>query len=467
ASGVATGSLSSTGTGAKTVTAVAGGVVLTQKPVVTVGPGAAAGLAFTVQPTNTATGAPISPAVRVEIRDQFGNAVTDATHGVTVALGTNPAGGTLGGTTTVPAVSGVATFSTLTVDNVGAGYTLAATAGGLSGATSDAFNVTTVPPSASQSTLVAAPPAITASTGASSSTISVTAKDAGGNPLSGMTVTLSATGSGNTLTQPAGVTDVSGVATGSLSSTVAEGKTVSATAGGTPLIQTAAVTVTSGPPPGISHTLLTAGKDTTNGKLFTSGVIAPAPNTLVTIALLSYRSSGATSPTVSGGGMASWTVVASVDFDDLALPRRRLTIYRALSATPGSGPLSFNFAATQSNASWVVSQWDGVETSGVNGAGAIGQTGSNRADAATSLSVALAGLGDPNNVTLGAFGVNHNILAITPGSGFTEISEQPVNEGTKGDLQTEWAVNRSTVTASWPTLRAGALGVEIKAKIGP
>jgi len=80
--------------------------------------------------------------------------------------------------------------------------------------------------------------------GSTPSTITVTAKDANGNRISGATVVLAATGSGNTLTQPTGSTDASGVATGTLSSTVAETKTVSATADGVAITQTAAVTVT-------------------------------------------------------------------------------------------------------------------------------------------------------------------------------------------------------------------------------
>src|SRR2546427_2144 len=64
------------------------------------------------------------------------------TGSVTVALGTNPSGGTLAGTTTVTAASGVATFGTLSVDKVGTGYTLAAAATGLTGATGGSCNVT-------------------------------------------------------------------------------------------------------------------------------------------------------------------------------------------------------------------------------------------------------------------------------------------------------------------------------------
>ena len=95
--------------------------------------------------------------------------------------------------------------------------------------------------SATASTVSAAPAAIPAGTG--SSTITVTARDAAGNPVSGATVGLAALGTGNTLTQPAGATNPGGVATGSLSSTVAETKTISATINGSPITQTANVTV--------------------------------------------------------------------------------------------------------------------------------------------------------------------------------------------------------------------------------
>ena len=60
---------------------------------------------------------------------------------VTVALSNNPGGATLGGTLTVTAQSGVATFSGLTLDKEGTGYTLLVTANGLTGADTSAFNV--------------------------------------------------------------------------------------------------------------------------------------------------------------------------------------------------------------------------------------------------------------------------------------------------------------------------------------
>jgi Invasin, domain 3 len=206
--------------------------------------GTATQLAFTVQPTTTAVGAIITPAVQVTARDANGNPATTFTGNVTMAIGANPGGGALAGTTTVAAVSGVATFSTLSINKIGTGYTLTASAAGLPKSTSAAFNITAGPVSATTSTVAAAPTSLTAGNG--TTTITVTARDANNNLVSGATVVLSATGTGNMLTQPTGPTNANGVTTGSLSSTMAESKTVTAVVGGVTLTQTATVTVTAG-----------------------------------------------------------------------------------------------------------------------------------------------------------------------------------------------------------------------------
>lgn len=85
--------------------------------------------------------------------------------------------------------------------------------------------------SASTTTVVVSPLSITAGGAA---TVTVTVRDAGGAPVVGTAVTLSvASGPPMTITQPAGVTDSSGVASGTVSSTVAGQRTVAATLGGT------------------------------------------------------------------------------------------------------------------------------------------------------------------------------------------------------------------------------------------
>jgi hypothetical protein len=424
-------------------------------------PGISPSLSTVSADPTTITAGSGSSTITVTARDSDGDPVS----GATVVLSASGTGNTLIQPSGPTDASGEATG---TLSSTGAGTkTVSAVISGTPITQTAAVTVTAGPASASQSTVSANPSTIAANTG--TSTITVTVRDQFGNPVSGSTVALTATGTGNTLTQPAGPTNGSGVATGTLASTDLEVKTVSATAGVTAITQTAAVTVV--PESGgatITHSLLTAANDPANKNIYTTASIAPAPNTLVTIALLSHRVTGVISPTVSGGGMASWTLVTSVDFDPLSLPGRRLSIYRALSPSPGSGPITFNFSNALRNLEWIVSQWDGVETSGVNGAGAIVQSGSNRADAVSGLSVALAPFGNPNNVAYGAFGVNSEVLTITPGTGFLEIAEQPANEFKGGDLQAERAVDRSTIDATWTTtLRGGALGIEIKAATGP
>src|SRR2546429_8025979 len=84
-------------------------------------------------------GGAIRPAVQVAALDPAGNLVPTFTGNVTVALGNNPGGSTLGGTTTVAAGGGVVTFSDLTLDKTAPGYWLTAT--GLGSATSSSFNI--------------------------------------------------------------------------------------------------------------------------------------------------------------------------------------------------------------------------------------------------------------------------------------------------------------------------------------
>src|SRR3989454_1031080 len=134
-------SLDKVGTG-YTLTASAGGLGPVTSSAFDVIPGTATHLAFTQQPSTTVAGVAISPAVQVIALDPAGNPVPGFTGNVTVALGNNSAEGTLGGTTTVAAVNGVATFSDLTLDKTGTGYWLTVTATGFSATTSSVFAIT-------------------------------------------------------------------------------------------------------------------------------------------------------------------------------------------------------------------------------------------------------------------------------------------------------------------------------------
>jgi subtilisin-like proprotein convertase family protein len=117
-------------------------------------------LVFGQQPTNALAGAIITPAVTVSLVDAYGNPVTnDNTDQVSIAIGNNPGGGTLSGTTTVTVRSGVATFSNLSINKPGVGYTLVATLVNHTNvtATSAPFNITASTGNTFNSTDVPAP----------------------------------------------------------------------------------------------------------------------------------------------------------------------------------------------------------------------------------------------------------------------------------------------------------------------
>jgi hypothetical protein len=103
--------------------------------------GTATTLEFSVEPSATAPGATIAPAVEVTALDAGGNTATGFVGNVTIAIGTNPGSGTLSGTVTVAAVLGKAKFSDLSINNAGTGYTLKAAATGPAGVTSLPFNI--------------------------------------------------------------------------------------------------------------------------------------------------------------------------------------------------------------------------------------------------------------------------------------------------------------------------------------
>ncbi|HEY6059673.1 MAG TPA: Ig-like domain-containing protein, partial [Gemmatimonadales bacterium] len=321
--------------------------------------------------------------------------------------------------------------------------------------------------SATTSTVQAAPASFTASSG--SATITVTAKDGNGTPVSGASVTIAATGNGNTLTPASGTSDGNGVFTSTFTSSVAEVKSILATVNGTAITQTASVTVNSSGGGGggggngtITQTLLTAAGNGANQSVYTTASIAPAANALVTVAVRMRRSTGPLTPTLSGGGMASWTQVATLDYGTIATPDSRISVFRGMSASPGSGPITITFSGSISNAEWSVSQWTGVDQSGTNGSGALGQIGSMAGDATTSLSKGLAPFARANNIALGVVGAKVAPPAVTPGSGFTEIAEPTSGETTL--LESERGVNLNTVSATLSrAVAAGLLAIELVA----
>lgn len=218
ASGVATfTNLTLSVTGTKTLNATSPGLTTATSSSFDILPAAATQLAFTTQPGGGVSNTVWAQQPVVQIRDAAGNIMTTATDPVTIVVNTGT--GTIGGTATVNAVAGVATFGNLTMNLIGA-KTVRATATGLTAATSASFNITAGLTSAASS-VVASPSSLFAD-GVTTSTVTVTLTDAGGNPLAGKNVTLtSSRGATDTITGSPATSDASGVATFTVTSSTA------------------------------------------------------------------------------------------------------------------------------------------------------------------------------------------------------------------------------------------------------
>jgi adhesin/invasin len=192
----------------------------------------------------------VATAPSVIVRDQFSNPV--AGHSVTFTVtggggSINPASPAILQTIT----SGIAAVTSWTLGTTAGSNTLQASSTGVTGSpVSFTATGTPGPVNAGFSSVVDNAATITACSisctvlGGTADSITVTVRDQFANPISGASVTISATGTSNTFSPAAtGTSNASGVFAARLSSTVAQAKTISATANAVGITQTAAVTV--------------------------------------------------------------------------------------------------------------------------------------------------------------------------------------------------------------------------------
>ena len=169
------------GTATLTVTATFEGGTLSATGTCTVQQ-VATQLGFSTQPAGGKAEEPLSTQPTVEVQDANGNVVTGDNTTVALAIGTNPSAATLGGTTSVAAISGVVSFTDLNIDKAGSGYTLTASTSGLSGATSNAFDI-----GINVATVEVVPAAVTLASLGEQATLVATARTPSGVKVLGVT----------------------------------------------------------------------------------------------------------------------------------------------------------------------------------------------------------------------------------------------------------------------------------------
>ena len=208
---------------------------------------------------------------------------------------------------------------------------------------------------------------------------------------------------------------------------------------------------------------LTNGGSEVDANSYNTASISPGASRLVLLMVHSGVGGATNTPTVSGAGM-TWTQIIS-SFNEVG----RVTLFRALSASPGSGALTIDFAGqTQVNCAWIIDEFIDVDQSGTNGSGAIIQAGSANLPGGppdyTGITVTLGAFSNTNNATYGALYQNVATMSVVVGSGFTELGRDTISSES---VQSQWKnSNDTTVDWTWNSnaARAQALAVEIRAK---
>ena len=149
-------------------------------------------LVFTIEPSNGSAGQTLAP-IAVSVEDRVGNVITsDNTTQIQLTLSSN----TLNGTVVQTVVAGVATFSDLSINAVGTGYTLTAASTNvgpppLVSAISTPFDISAGPPA---KLAFVQQPTDTLAGGYVNPPVTVVVEDLGGNPVTtdnGTLVTIS------------------------------------------------------------------------------------------------------------------------------------------------------------------------------------------------------------------------------------------------------------------------------------
>lgn len=198
---------------------------------------------------------------------------------------------------------------------------------------------------------------------------------------------------------------------------------------------------------------------------FTTGSATAGANKLQLLYLRGTRSAvDPQTPSDVANGANKMALIGSVGYHSTSAPIKRLFVYRYLGSSFTGGWTVTVAAPGWTSASWSWMEFDGIDTSGTNGAGAIVQSGSTAGGGVTSFTIDLANITSSNNALVGGYGSANNTDDFTVGTNFTLMHN--ISDATFGRVQTEYAIpgdSDGDVDGSWGASKTfGAFGVEIQ-----
>ncbi len=224
----------------------------------------------------------------------------------------------------------------------------------------------------------------------------------------------------------------------------------------------------------ITQASLTSGNDGSGGFVSSSTIASTAPTSnrliLAFVHGAAFQPDQIDPPTAVTVAGVSMTAVANVKD---TVTGQCVSLWRGLSASPGSSTGTITFDETQYYADWTVFELDGIDTSGTNGSGAIVQSASNKdvTGSGTAAAVTLSAFGDANNGAVFGTGWTNTgatIRTCTPDTGWSEVHDTGTTyagAAAAAAIESQWrASNDTSATGTWSA--AGfilSVAAEIKA----
>lgn len=194
----------------------------------------------------------------------------------------------------------------------------------------------------------------------------------------------------------------------------------------------------------------------------------PAANHLYLLwAFQNSNAATTNAPTASGNGI-TWVQVATFQFN--TSNESRLTLLRGMVASPSAGATTVTWNTSPVEGGVVIiDDWDGIDTSGTNGSGAIVQS-TTGTGTTTSASFSFGSVTSGNAVTAAfANGSANGATNDTVGSGFTKVGESfhTTSPDWDGHMMSEWKAAQTSIAATIGDLAGtpgwGSIAVEILA----
>lgn len=215
----------------------------------------------------------------------------------------------------------------------------------------------------------------------------------------------------------------------------------------------------------ITATNLTSGGSATDTQSYNTASVTPGANKLILVAVTirNYTAANLGTISLSGNGL-TYVEIVSTTFSSIASSQNRISLFRAMGASPSTGAITITISGTGNSAcGWAVDELDGIDTSGTNGSGAIVQSATDNTDNASSdpPAITLSALVDAVNNATYASHANANLRLLTPGGSYVEL----VDQNTGVAIHSMWLLpgtTTPTVTGFSSGDDAAGIGVEIK-----